>query len=187
MQRKETQRDAVCDAYQEYFDGVMGGADPRTTAQSMSRHREVTLAAAWKPPSQSAFVQEVERLQSELERGKPVKLMCWCAPNRCHLETPKAYLESRIMTPRNSNRETHNSLLNLGFQRQETPQTYTYSHPNTKIQFQYERKGKVWSKVGASEPLTPSEVTQQASKGLEPTPSPKRTYISSRRSKQAEL
>lgn len=66
----EAMRDKVCDQYQEWFDRKVEANDPKVMA-------------------------ELNRL---LELGKqgPVKLICFCAPKRCHGDTIARFLNGKI-------------------------------------------------------------------------------------------
>ena len=66
----ESQRDKVCEQYEEYFIENMKYPD-------------------------TAFHNEVERLYKVFREYGKLELFCWCAPKRCHAETIKAYLEAR--------------------------------------------------------------------------------------------
>lgn len=64
----EAQRDAVCDAYAEYFEQQL--------------------------QSNKAFVNELQRLIKLYKHFGKLELFCWCAPKRCHAETIKQYVEA---------------------------------------------------------------------------------------------
>ena len=66
----ESQRDKVCNQYEEYFNENMKYPD-------------------------TAFYNEIERLYGIMKEYGKLELYCWCAPKRCHAETSKAYLEAR--------------------------------------------------------------------------------------------
>jgi hypothetical protein len=66
----ESQRDKVCNQYEEYFNENMKYPD-------------------------TAFYNEIERLYGIMKEYGKLELYCWCAPKRCHAETIKAYLEAR--------------------------------------------------------------------------------------------
>lgn len=95
MQRNERLRDPVCDAYDAYFNAVIGGESPVPVAQQIAQDRGLKLASAWKRPSREAFMSALAVLEQRQAAGKKSKIMCWCAPGRCHLETPKRYLDQR--------------------------------------------------------------------------------------------
>ena len=58
----ESQRDKVCDKYEEYFKRMV-----ENTA--------------------TAFYKEVERLYSIFKKYGKLELFCWCVPKRCHAQT----------------------------------------------------------------------------------------------------
>lgn len=62
----EAMRDEVCDKYHTYFYHQMSLNGP--------------------------FRKEVTRIQELLNKHGIVRLFCWCAPKRCHGETPKEFL-----------------------------------------------------------------------------------------------
>ncbi len=68
--RHESERDNACDQYQEYF--------------------------RKKVESTGAFRQEIDRLCSLYAEHDKLNLFRWCAPNRCHAETIKAYIERAV-------------------------------------------------------------------------------------------
>ena len=65
----ESQRNMVCDKYEEYFTRMV---EDTTTA----------------------FYKEVERLYSIFKQYGKLELFCWCTPKRCHAETIKKYIEA---------------------------------------------------------------------------------------------
>ena len=66
----ESQRDLVCDKYEEYF---------KEQVKTNTRFRI-----------------ELESILRICKVFKTVELYCWCAPKRCHAETIKKYLEERL-------------------------------------------------------------------------------------------
>ena len=67
---RDGDRDEVCDKYQPWFDNKVAEKDPAVMAE---------LRAIW----------------HKANRPEGVTLGCFCAPERCHGYTIKAYLESR--------------------------------------------------------------------------------------------
>ena len=65
----ESERNKVCDQYQEYF------------------NNKVT------DKTDSAFMQYLRDIYRTAQQT-PVALACWCAPKRCHGETIKTFIES---------------------------------------------------------------------------------------------
>lgn len=66
----ESQRDYVCELYEEYFTAKMSDTS-------------------------SIFYKEVERLYSIFKQYGKLELFCWCTPKRCHAETIKKYIEAK--------------------------------------------------------------------------------------------
>lgn len=65
----ESERDAVCDRYEEWFQVQVrkdGSAVRHAVVDLYRKHRD----------------------------GKNIALMCWCAPKRCHGESIKRFIES---------------------------------------------------------------------------------------------
>jgi hypothetical protein len=93
--RTEAERDSVCDAYDEYFDAMVTqlNANESVIAHDLCKKYGVTLSKKWKRPySSGVFLNEVGKLH-EQAKTKPLKLLCWCEPKRCHCRTIKQYLE----------------------------------------------------------------------------------------------
>ena len=97
MGKNEGLRDQICDAYEAYFQTVLDGAEPYPTAKRIADQTKLKLASAWKRPSRNDFVAELDRVEALISQGKPIKLLCWCAPCRCHLDAVKNYLNQQIL------------------------------------------------------------------------------------------
>ena len=67
----ETQRDKVCDQYQEYF------------------NKKVT------EKTDKQFMDELRAIYKLAKTGD-VYLACWCYPKRCHAETIKTFIEKYL-------------------------------------------------------------------------------------------
>lgn len=67
----ESERDAVCDKYQVYFD------------------KKVT------DKTDVLFMNELRRIY-KIAKNNKVYLACWCAPKRCHAETIKNFIEKYL-------------------------------------------------------------------------------------------
>ena len=65
----ELQRDEVCNLYEVWLHNHLADANVAT---------------------------ELERLITILRKYGKINLFCWCAPKRCHAETIREYLESRL-------------------------------------------------------------------------------------------
>jgi hypothetical protein len=90
----EESRDAVCDAYQVYFDAVLAGRLPSVVAVDIAKNRGLRLSRSWRRPTHGEFMAELARL--ELLADGPIGLGCWCHPRRCHCDTIAAYLMGKL-------------------------------------------------------------------------------------------
>ena len=68
MKGEET-RDEVCDKYEHYFYESIGDDD---------------------------FILELDNLIDIYKHYGKIRLFCWCVPKRCHAETIKKWLETKI-------------------------------------------------------------------------------------------
>ena len=109
MRKDEGLRDRVCDAYDTYFQAVLSGIEPQRTANELAAQGKLKLAPPWKRPSRAAFIAELDRIETQVREGNPVKLLCWCAPCRCHLNSVKTYLDNQTMqkNPQNPIKHLH--------------------------------------------------------------------------------
>lgn len=81
----ERQRDAVCDAFQEYLDEVLKTTESvEKIANKIAQKYKVGIAKAWKVPTRIQIKEELAMLQIKLAQG-PLTLLCWCNPKRCHV------------------------------------------------------------------------------------------------------
>lgn len=67
---KESERDAVCDKYETYFNSKV-------------------VTRAYTP-----FHEYLNKIKAAYIKYGKVRLFCWCAPKRCHGETIKRWLEN---------------------------------------------------------------------------------------------
>jgi uncharacterized protein YeaO (DUF488 family) len=70
VMKKEADRDSVCDEYETWFYRQIQNRTP-------------------------AVIAELERLHA-LAQTKPVKLICYCAPKRCHADTIAKFLNLHL-------------------------------------------------------------------------------------------
>jgi hypothetical protein len=68
--QKESERDAVCDDYAQYF------------VEKLKRDE--------------AFKNELRRLYLLHKKYQKLELFCWCTPKRCHAETIRNFLNNYI-------------------------------------------------------------------------------------------
>lgn len=76
----ESQRNAVCDEYAVYFDGIV------TNNWSVLHNYCVSS------DEREEFMTELRRLYKLAKKHGKLRLFCWCAPKRCHAETIKRFL-----------------------------------------------------------------------------------------------
>jgi hypothetical protein len=82
MKRDGSNRDAVCDAFQDYHDLIVNEEMlPFTAAQRVKRKYRLDLAMAFKFPTNQEYLAAL----AEIQPGD--KLICWCFPLRCHCQT----------------------------------------------------------------------------------------------------
>ena len=82
-------RDAVCDAYADLL-AAPSGADPTAIGNLHGVAVDPRFADAAK--SERARTIALCQLKSRLLRGESLRLLCWCAPRRCHAETIAKWL-----------------------------------------------------------------------------------------------
>lgn len=70
VMRNEAQRDEVCERYQQWFDAKVSANDP-------------------------LVMSELRRLFRIGKTQGTLRLVCFCAPKRCHAETIAAFLRSK--------------------------------------------------------------------------------------------
>lgn len=68
--RDESQRDAVCEQYKEYFNN--------------------------KIKTSTAFMCELSVLQTLYKEHEKLRLFCWCSPKKCHAETIRDYILEKV-------------------------------------------------------------------------------------------
>jgi len=68
---KECCRDEVCDMYEDWFENKL----------NIKAHR---------------IMDELNRFLALHKKYGKLRIFCWCAPKRCHAETIKMYLESKL-------------------------------------------------------------------------------------------
>jgi Domain of unknown function (DUF4326) len=82
--------------YRIYLDAVLRKAfDPRTTAYRLAESYRLTIPNTWQRPDRQTFLAEFDRL-FELAQRRPIDLLCFCAPKRCHGDVLKSAIEWKI-------------------------------------------------------------------------------------------
>ena len=74
--KNESMRDIVCDNYENWFKSQIVANDSGSAGD----------------PHFGGYVLEMVNAAREGD----IKLMCWCAPKRCHCETIKEYIENEL-------------------------------------------------------------------------------------------
>lgn len=77
----ESQRDEVCDKYEEWFYKML--------EENVNQH----------------FLEHLQEIFEAAMEGKEVALLCWCAPKRCHAETIKRFIETKVREKRENRTE----------------------------------------------------------------------------------
>lgn len=72
----ESQRDEVCDKYEEWFYKML--------EENVNEY----------------FLAHLQEIYEAAYAGKEVALLCWCAPKRCHAETIKHFIETKVREKR---------------------------------------------------------------------------------------
>ena len=90
----ETLRDAACSAFAELL-AAPPGADP----VAIGRRHAVDMDARFSDVAacDAARRDGLRGLQSRLRRGESLRLMCWCAPRRCHAEEIACWLTAALL------------------------------------------------------------------------------------------
>jgi hypothetical protein len=78
--KAEAERGAVIQGFRQYLWAIIQGSEPLNAAKEVAERLGLTLASAWKRPSQTALLRALD----ELREGD--KLGCWCAPRACHCD-----------------------------------------------------------------------------------------------------
>ena len=77
--KNETQRNNVCDRYQKQFDYAVND-----------------IENGEKPLPHKIIIVELNYLISLYKQHGKLRLFCWCSPLRCHAESIKNYILSKI-------------------------------------------------------------------------------------------
>jgi hypothetical protein len=83
--RTPSDRTPVIKAFKQYFWLVLQGMEPVDAAKQIEQETGLLLAHGWKKTSKKLFLEELFRVYAIVQR-KPCILLCWCAPEACHIE-----------------------------------------------------------------------------------------------------
>jgi uncharacterized Rmd1/YagE family protein len=92
--RYEEERDAVCDAFREYFYQSLSLKNEIVDLQSIAKRYGVVVSYNWTPRKTEQIHKAIERLENHLKLKPDLTLLCWCKPKRCHVDTIAEYLSS---------------------------------------------------------------------------------------------
>jgi hypothetical protein len=82
--------------YRIYLDSVIRkSCYPREIANRLANSYELTIPDTWQRPDRQTFLVEIDRLV-ELVQERPIELLCFCAPKRCHGDVLKSAIEWKI-------------------------------------------------------------------------------------------
>jgi hypothetical protein len=100
-------RDNVCDAYEAYFTKMvaLGGVtiiqDSPTITKALisqiAKDKGLRLSYFDRVPTPGEFNNVLEDIKLECDEESTIRLLCWCAPKRCHADTIKAYLDGSLI------------------------------------------------------------------------------------------
>jgi len=95
-------RDQVCAGYEKYFQLILSGSEPEDAAYEVAEEQQLLIGKFWKNPNRKAFVRALNdifeaALKDYQQRGiHTVFLQCWCAPQKCHVDTICSYFNTKI-------------------------------------------------------------------------------------------
>lgn len=106
--RHQSERDRVCDAYQEYFDWMLqsdaGWQEATKLVVAISHEHDVAYSIGFDIPSPARFRKEFDRFSTPLKADGNLTLKCWCInvevksradlvqKKRCHCLSIAGYL-----------------------------------------------------------------------------------------------
>jgi hypothetical protein len=90
--RKESDRDDVCYYHDIYFTWIVdeGYTPTQAVSKVLNIYSGAVLVKGWQVPTRSEFMAALDRIND----GDTI--LCWCAPQRCHLDAVKQFLEQRF-------------------------------------------------------------------------------------------
>jgi hypothetical protein len=92
----DEERDFNLKMYRLYLNLVIKkGAYPMEASDRLANQYELFISNTFKNPSREEFMNEFNRLV-ELAKLKPIELMCFCFPKKCHGDILKSAIEWSI-------------------------------------------------------------------------------------------
>jgi len=92
VMRTPSDRMPVIKAFRKYFWLVLQEMEPVNAAKQVEQETGLLLAHSWKKTSRENFLKELFRVYA-IVKQKPCTLLCWCAPESCHLEVLVKFFE----------------------------------------------------------------------------------------------
>ena len=89
--KSEVERDLVCDGFDKYLWAIVGhGRSPVDAANTIALSMGLSISTKWYPPTTAQFLAALKRIE---QAPDGTKLLCWCAPLRCHCDEYVSYRE----------------------------------------------------------------------------------------------
>jgi len=89
----ELERRRVIEGYRRYLWQVVHVWDePLEAAKSVGTQLGLIIASSWRQPTREQVVLALQKIEVQIEQGKHVTLLCWCAPSPCHCDVIANYL-----------------------------------------------------------------------------------------------
>ncbi|ALY07503.1 hypothetical protein 2AV2_51 [Nodularia phage vB_NpeS-2AV2] len=88
----ESQRPQVCAAYKDYFGRNLVASIFTPGEPVKVGSYGLQIARTFKNPTPQQFVAELNRLYDLALSGVKLRLLCWCKPLPCHVDTIQEYL-----------------------------------------------------------------------------------------------
>jgi hypothetical protein len=93
----DKERDYNLKIYRLYLNLIIRkGACPMEAAANLADRYELFIPNTYQKPSREEFMNEFNRLV-ELAKSKPIELMCFCFPKKCHGSILKSAIEWSVM------------------------------------------------------------------------------------------
>jgi len=89
--KNETDRGRVCDGFKKYLWAIVGhGHTPVRAADAIALCMGLPISPRWQAPTTAQFLSALKRIE---QAPDGTKLLCWCAPLRCHCDEYVSYRE----------------------------------------------------------------------------------------------
>ena len=89
--KSEADRASVCDGFKKYLWSIVGhGRSPVDAANTIAVSMGLPISAKWRSPTTEQFLAALDQV---VQAPDDTKLLCWCAPLRCHCDEYVSYRE----------------------------------------------------------------------------------------------